>query len=104
MEDGTIDGLMAVNVLYFIEDLRDFLAKISAWLKPGARVVFGVRSLGEIPFTRFGFRIRSLEEISQELQANGFGCVESLYFDEGTTTAADLEVPLDSLIIKAIAK
>lgn len=107
IEDGTIDGLMAVNVLYFIEDIPALFTTISRWLKPGARVVFGVRSpqsLEGMPFTRFGFRIRSLEEITEGLQANGFGGVESAYFDEGTAKLGDLEIPVDSLIIKAIAE
>lgn len=105
IEDSTIDGLIAINVLYFIEDLTSFLAKIATWLRPGGRIVFGVRpdiSLKKMPFTRFEFNLRPLEEITEELQSNGFSDVESLYFDEGTTTAAGIEVPLDSQIIKAV--
>ncbi len=106
IEDGTIDGLMAINVLYFIKDLRAFSAKISGWLKPGARLVIGVRSaqfLKSLPFTRFEFQIRSLEEITEGLQANGFGDVNSVCFDEGTITVDDQVLPIDSQIIKATA-
>lgn len=104
IKKGTLDGLFAVNLLYFIEDLPGLFGEISNWLKPGGRAVFGVRSekaLKAIPFTRFGFRIRPLDKIMECLKASGFGSVESSYFDEGAETIAGLEVLVDSQIIMA---
>jgi len=104
IKNGTLDGLFAVNLLYFIEDMHGLFGKISNWLKPGGRAVFGIRSakaLNAIPFTRFGFHIRPLDEIVRNLQSSGFGEVESSYFNEGVETIAGLEVLVDSQIIMA---
>lgn len=104
IKTGSLDGLFAVNLLYFVEDLAGLFGEISNWLKPGGRAVFGVRSakaLKAMPFTQFGFRIRPLDEIVECLQASGFGSVESSYFDEGAATIAGLEILVDSQIIMA---
>ena len=106
IESNTVDGFIAVNVLYFIEDIQAFFMNISSWLKPGGRTVFGVRSeksLRDIPFTRFGFNIRSLDEIVDALQASGFEDVKTAYYDEGIETIGGLEIAVDSQIIKATA-
>ncbi len=107
IEESSIDGLIAVNLVYFVDDIGALFKKISHWLKPGARAIFGVRSaqsLKGMPFTRYGFHIRSLEEITERLKASGFGEVDSRYFDEGTSKLGDLKIPVDSLIIKAVAE
>jgi len=104
IDKNSVDGVIAVNVLYFFEDISEILGKISSWLKPGGRAIFGVRSsqsLKGMPFTRFGFHIRTLEEITAELKANGFGKVSSEYFDEGVSQLEDIEIAVDSVIIRA---
>lgn len=103
--EHSLDGLIAVNVLYFIDDIDAFFAKILTWLKPGARVVFGVRSQGTLealPFTRYGFHIRSQEEIVAKLTASGFAQVEANYFSESIGSFGE-EAAMDFLIIKAVA-
>jgi len=74
------------------------------WLKPGGRVVIGVRSsdvLQIMPFTQFGFTVRTLHEITIAMRDVGFTNVESSYYDEGVTQFDDLELPIDALVIKA---
>ncbi len=103
--EHSVDGVMAVNVLYFIDDLDALFRKIASWLKPGGRAVFGVRSdhcLRAIPYTRYGFHIRSQKEIIASLLGSGFQHIETNYYDEGMQLFDELEVPLDALIIKAI--
>ena len=103
--EGSVNAVIAVNVLYFIKDIQALFSKICSWLTPGGRVVFGVRSeksLRGIPFTEHGFHIRPFEEIEKALRAGGFGDVQTAYFDEGTSKLGDLEIPVDSLIIKAV--
>lgn len=105
IDEGSLDGLMAVNVLYFVEDLSGLFRGVSGWLKPGGRAVFGVRtprSLDAMPFTRFGFRVRPGEEIEESLRASGFSRVDSSYYDEGVGKLGDMEIPLDSLIVTGL--
>lgn len=101
--ENCMDGLMAVNVLYFIDDLDAFFAKIFTWLKPGARAVFGVRAqstLEALPFARFGFHIRSLEAIIEKLNATGFAQVQSEYFVENKSGFND--AAMDFVVIETM--
>lgn len=101
--DRSIDGLFAVNVLYFIENLDEFFQLIRNWMKSDSRVVFGVRSddaLKKLPFIEYGFNVRSADEIKSCMRNNGFLNVESAYYDEGTVMLGDIPLPVDSVIIK----
>lgn len=101
--DNCLDGLFAVNVLYFIENLDECFKQIRNWMKPGARTVFGVRSdhaLNNLPFIEYGFNVRSPDEIKQCMRNNGFTDIDSTYHDEGTILLGDLPLPVDSVIIK----
>ncbi len=101
---ASLDGLMAVNLLYFIDDLIDLFGQIANWLKPEGRVVFGIRSaesLNAMPFTQYGFRVCPLAEIERALGETGFSNVASVYHDEGTTMFGELEIPVDSIVIEA---
>ena len=71
-------------------------------MKPGARAVFGIRSeqsLNSMPFTQYGFNVRSADEIKACMRNNGFADVESNYYDEGTVMFGELPLPVDSIII-----
>ena len=55
LENGSINGLVAINLLYFIDDLSAFFNRIKQWLKPNGRVIFGIRSpevLSALPVTK----------------------------------------------------
>jgi SAM-dependent methyltransferase len=104
VDAGSLDGLMAINLLYFIDDLADLFGQIANWLKPDGRAVFGVRSpdsLNAMPFTQYGFRVRPLEEIETTLRQSGFTNITSAYHDEGTAMLGELEIPVDSIVIEA---
>lgn len=104
IESNTLDGVLAVNVLYFIDDMDAFFRKIYGWLKFGGRMVIGIRSsdsLQAMPFTQFGFKIRTLEVIKHAMHDAGFINVESEYFDEGIVQFDGLELPIDTLIIRS---
>jgi len=105
IEEGSVDGLLAVNVLYFIDDLPALFEHIKQWLKPGARAVFGVRSpdtLNAIPFTQYGFNIRTIESMEKAMREAGFNNVESTQYDEGISSFEDIELSVDSVIIKGV--
>ena len=104
VDAASLDGLMAVNLLYFIDDLAGLFGQIATWLKPDGRAVFGVRSpdsLNAMPFTQYGFQVRPLAEIETALRGSGFAKVTSVYNDEGTAKIGKLIVPVDSIVIEA---
>jgi arsenite methyltransferase len=100
--EKSVDGIMAVNLLYFIENLDELFSKLQSWMKPGARVVFGVRSdnsLNSLPFVQYKFNVRSPDEIKSCMVNNGFSDVGSQYYDEGSIMFGDLSLQVDSVII-----
>ena len=102
----SLDGIFAVNLLYFIADLPGFFGTLHGWLKPGGRVVFGVRSshsLEAMPFTEHGFHVRGLEELMAALSGAGFERIAAGYHDEGEVDFNGIKLPLDSLIISGEA-
>jgi protein-L-isoaspartate O-methyltransferase len=103
-ESQSRDGILAVNVLYFIEDLPAFAEKMHAWLKPGGRIVLGFRSqpaMDALPFVEHGFVSRSLDVVLRTLSRAGFESIRTAYFDEGKTTLGDLVVEVDSVVLSA---
>jgi precorrin-6B methylase 2 len=106
IEDASLDGLMAVNVLYFIDDLNQLLTHIRPWFKPNGRCVFGIRpasTLESLRFHEFGRHIRSPEEIEGALQTHGFSEISIEYYDEGKGLLGDISFPNGSIIIMAVA-
>ena len=102
---ASLDGLIAVNVLYFIEDLESLFSQIRPWLKPMGRCVLGirpVRTLESLRFHDFGHHIRSPEVISSLLQKSGFADISVTYHDEGEGSLGDITFPNGSIIIKAL--
>jgi arsenite methyltransferase len=98
------DALLAVNVVYFFDDLALFTARCFEWLRPGGRVVIALRSapaLEKLPFVEHGFRLRPLDQLLRALHAAGFASIEARYFDEGTTTLGDLIIEVDSIVVRA---
>ena len=96
------DGIMAVNLLYFIEDLEALFKQLKTWMKPGARVVFGVRSdqsLKSMPFVNYKFNVRTADEIVKIMNSNGFNEVDYNYHDEGEVMLGDIPLIVDSVII-----
>ncbi|MCO1334467.1 class I SAM-dependent methyltransferase [Microbulbifer sp. OS29] len=104
LESGSVDGIMGVNVLYFIEDPVKFFMHIIDWMKPDGRAVFAVRSdkaLKGLPFTQYGFKVRSTDEIELHMNRAGFTSIESMIFEEGVAPFGDTMIAVDSVILVA---
>jgi arsenite methyltransferase len=104
LADASVDGMMAVNVLYFVDDLDSLLAQIRPWFKPNGRCVFGIRpkrTLEALRFHEFGYHIRSPEEIEDVMRTHDFGEIETKHYDEGEGSLGDITFPNGTIIIKA---
>ena len=107
IKKNSIDGILAVNLLYFIDDTDLFFRKLYNWLKPGGRIIIGIRSahtLKKMPFTQFYFNLRTDVEIVNSMNDSGFIHVGTQYYDEGVANFNDMKLPVDALIIKALKK
>ena len=67
LPDSSLDGLLTVNTIYFVDDLDAVMGEFARTLKGGARAVIGVgdpEAMEKMPFTAHGFRLRSATEIA----------------------------------------
>ena len=102
IETGSIDGVLAVNILYFIDDLIPFFKKIITWMKSDGTAVFGIRPdtvLRDLPFTQYGFNIRSTVDIKSLMETVGFVSIESFVQEGDMFPYEDRMIPVDSVII-----
>ncbi len=75
LEDNSADCIITVNTIYFWPDAAAGLAEIRRVLRPGGRFVLAVyteEQLRAIGLTRFGYTIRSEEELKALLDDAGF--------------------------------
>ena len=66
IDDGSLDGAVTVNTIYFIAELDRAFRELARTLKPSGGLVVGVGDPAEMaraPFTAYGFRLRPVEEI-----------------------------------------
>ncbi|HET6513367.1 MAG TPA: class I SAM-dependent methyltransferase [Candidatus Kapabacteria bacterium] len=94
--DNTFDAVCTANTLYFWKDVPNDLAEIKRVLKPGGRLVLGIRSrekMEQMPFTAYGFTLYSVDEVASLLSSNGFVNADHIRCDE--------DEPVDNIAIWA---
>jgi SAM-dependent methyltransferase len=66
LEDGSLQGAITINTIYFISELDRAFSELARVISPRGRVVVGIGDPGmmrRIPTTPFGFTIRSVDEV-----------------------------------------
>jgi SAM-dependent methyltransferase len=77
---ASLDGLVTTNTIYFVPELDRAFGAIAAALKPTGCAVIGLGdpdAMRAMPFTPYGFRIRSLDEVEAALGAAGLTVAEA---------------------------
>ena len=72
--DGQLDGWITLNTIYFVEDLAPAFHELARVLRPTGRGVVGISdpvAMAQVPFTRYGFRLRPVSEVVQALASAG---------------------------------
>lgn len=72
LADGSLDGAITVNTVYFLDDLAPALREFVRVLRPGARVVIGIGdpdAMAKMPFTEHGFHLRPIAELEASIRA-----------------------------------
>jgi ubiquinone/menaquinone biosynthesis C-methylase UbiE len=74
LEDGSLDGLITTNTVYFVEDLPQAFGEIARVLRPTGIAVVGVGDpewMRSMPVTAHGFRIRPVDALISLLHQAG---------------------------------
>lgn len=72
--DGTLDGVVTVNTIYFVAELQQAFAELARVTAHSGRIVVGIadpEAMAKLPFTGNGFRLRPLPEVIDALQGTG---------------------------------
>lgn len=102
----SVDAIFGTNFVYFLDDLAPFLARAHSWLKPGGRLVIGIRSkaaMAKLPFTPYGFCLRESADIAAAMAAQDWRDIRDDYYDdEGEREINGLVVKVDAHIITGV--
>lgn len=74
-DTDSLDAIITVNTIYFIDDLNRACAELARALRPKGRLIIGIGdpdAMAKLPFTPYGFRLRPVTEVVTALQAAGF--------------------------------
>jgi len=66
LEDGSLQGAITINTIYFITELDRAFSELARVVAPAGRVVVGIGDPGmmrRIPTTPFGFTIRPVDDV-----------------------------------------
>jgi arsenite methyltransferase len=76
LEDGSIQGAITINTIYFIAELDRAFSEMARVITPAGGVVVGIGDpamMARLPTTPFGFTIRSADEVSEVAKSAGLG-------------------------------
>jgi len=74
LKDGSLQGAITINTIYFITDLDRAFSELARVVAPAGRVVVGVGDPGmmrRIPTTPFGFTIRPVDDVVATAKSAG---------------------------------
>jgi len=74
LKDGSLQGAITINTIYFITDLDRAFSELARVVAPAGRVVVGIGDPGmmrRIPTTPFGFTIRPVDDVVATAKSAG---------------------------------
>jgi ubiquinone/menaquinone biosynthesis C-methylase UbiE len=79
LRDGSLNGVMSMNTLYFVEHLDPALRELVRVVRRDGRVVLGLGdpdAMATLSFTPHGFRLRPIAEVVQAMAEVGLNVVK----------------------------
>lgn len=77
--DGSLDGWISLNTIYFVEDLETVVRELTRVLAPGGRGVIGIADpewMSRQPFTKHGFTLRPVADVLAAMERAGLTTVD----------------------------
>ncbi len=86
LEDGSLQGAITINTIYFIAELDRAFSELNRVVAPAGRVVVGIGDPGmmrRIPTTPFGFTIRPVDEVVAAAKSAGLSLQDNQRVGQG---------------------
>lgn len=80
LADGSLDGVITLNTIYFISELHRAFTELARVVKQSGRVIVGVgdpNAMAKMPVTAHGFRLRPIPEVIDALRGAGLTVVDA---------------------------
>src|SRR5580765_7132418 len=90
LQDGSIDGAITINTIYFIADLDRAFEELARVIAPAGRVVVGIGDpsmMARMPTTPFGFSIRQPDVIVAVAKSAGLALQDHKRVGQGDDAA-----------------
>lgn len=87
---SSLDGIITVNTVYFVDDLDHALLELARTLASPGRVVIGIGdpdAMAKLSFTAHGFRLRPVADLEAALDRAGLTVIEHVRLGEGRMPA-----------------
>lgn len=100
-KNGTFSKLFTVNTIYFWENPKAILKEFKRVLKPNGKLIIALRpkqQMEHYPFTKYGFRMFSKDDMESFLRVNGLEVFELIEKAEPDFTFNDITYKMESLI------
>jgi SAM-dependent methyltransferase len=88
--DGSVQGAITVNTIYFIAELDRVFAELARVVSRGGRVVVGIgdpANMASMPMTAYGYRLRPVDDVVRVARAAGLELQDHRRAGEGETAA-----------------
>jgi arsenite methyltransferase len=90
LEDGSVQGAITVNTIYFIAELDRVFAELARVTSSAGRVVVGIgdpQNMAGMPMTPYGYRLRPVDDVVAEAKSAGLVLQDHRRAGEGDAAA-----------------
>jgi arsenite methyltransferase len=90
LEDGSIDGAITINTVYFIGELDRAFSELVRVLATSGRLAVGIgdpEAMARMPMTVYGFKLRPVADVIAAAESAGLALKDHLRSGEGDAAA-----------------
>jgi ubiquinone/menaquinone biosynthesis C-methylase UbiE len=90
LEDGSVQGAITVNTIYFIAKLDRVFGELARVISSGGRVVVGIgdpANMAQMPMTSYGYRLRPVDDVVAAAKSAGLSLQHHRRAGEGDAAA-----------------
>ena len=90
LEDGSVQGAITVNTVYFIAELDRVFSELARVITSSGRAVVGIgdpENMARMPMTSYGYRLRPLDELVAVAKSSGLVLQDHQRAGEGDDAA-----------------